>query len=629
VISRESTKKIMRNKFACLLALLIVPASVCVSAPADKTSKPAPAKAAPAAAKPATPAPVRPTPAANTSTPSGGRNNNNTSTPSGGRNNNNSSTPSGGRNNNNSSTPSGGRTNNASAPSGGVTGGRNTNNASTPSGGVSGGRTNNASTPSGGVPGGRSNNNAATPSGGVPGGRSNNNAATPSGGATGGRTFGNAGVPGRGGVAGNNPTPPSRQPPVFRPGPNMQTTRRPDGTQVHVNPQTHATINTDRGGHITSFERPGVKATGFRTDGRAGHIEQSRPDGSRMVVDRGVHGERTVQSVRPGGVRVVSVGRQGFVERPFRPGYVSRTYVVGGRTQVRVYRSYTYRNVQYVTYVPSVYYQPAFYSWAYRPWNRPVVFAWGWGSAPWYGYYGGYFAPAPMYPTASLWLTDYLLAQNLQAAYAYQTAPGGDISTEPVAQNSQGALSPEVKQMIADEVQQQLAAQQAAAAQPAATAAYQPTAADTPPPALDPSLRIFVVSTPLNVTGTADGQTCGLTPGDVIERASRTVTSNGMVAINVINSKAGDCPVDTASSLDVATLQDMHNQFQEQIANGMNQLASNPGQGGLPAAPAANPQPVAAGQAPADPQAATLLAQQTQQADQTEADIQSSAASGQ
>jgi hypothetical protein len=61
----------------------------------------------------------------------------------------------------------------------------------------------------------------------------------------------------------------------------------------------------------------------------------------------------------------------------------------------------------------------------------------------------------------------------------------------------------------------------------------------------------------------------------------------------------------------------------------MNQLASNPGQGGLPAAPAANPQPVAAGQAPADPQAATLLAQQTQQADQTEADIQSSAASGQ
>jgi len=294
-----------------------------------------------------------------------------------------------------------------------------------------------------------------------------------------------------------------------------------------------------------------------------------------------------------------------------------------------VYRSYTYRNVQYVTYVPSVYYQPAFYNWAYRPWNRPVVYAWGWGSAPWYGYYGGYFMPAPVYPTAALWLTDYLLAQNLQAAYAYQTAPGGDISTEPVAQSSQSALSPEVKQMIADEVQQQLAAQQAAAAQPAATAAYQPTGADAPPPALDPSLRIFVVSTPLTVTGTADGQTCALTPGDVIERTSRTVTSDGKVAVNVINGKAGDCQVDTATSLDVPTLQDMHNQFQEQIAAGMNQLASNPGQGGLPPAPPANPRPVAEGQAPPAADAASLLAQQAQQADQTEADVLSSATGGQ
>jgi len=63
------------------------------------------------------------------------------------------------------------------------------------------------------------------------------------------------------------------------------TTRRPDGSQTHVNPQTHATINTIERG-IASFEKPGVRATGFRPDGRAGHIEQSRPDGGRMVVDR-------------------------------------------------------------------------------------------------------------------------------------------------------------------------------------------------------------------------------------------------------------------------------------------------------------------------------------------------------
>ena len=104
------------------------------------------------------------------------------------------------------------------------------------------------------------------------------------------------------------------------------------------------------------MERPGLRATNFREDGNAAHIEHSRADGSKMVVDRGLHGERRVEVVRRDGVRVVTMGRQGFVERPIRPGYVSRTYVSGGRTQVRVYRTYTYGRVHYFSYVPRVYY---------------------------------------------------------------------------------------------------------------------------------------------------------------------------------------------------------------------------------------------------------------------------------
>jgi len=160
--------------------------------------------------------------------------------------------------------------------------------------------------------------------------------------------------------------------------------------------------------------------------------------------------------VRPGGVRVVTVGPRGFVERPVRPGYVSRTYVTGGRTQVRVYRSYTYRNVQYVTYVPSVYYQPAFYNWAYRRGTGRCL-CWGWGSAPWYGYTVDISCPRRSIHRRSM--ADGLSAGS-EPAGRLRLSDGAwrDISTEPVAQSSQGALSPEVKQMIADEVQQQLAA---------------------------------------------------------------------------------------------------------------------------------------------------------------------------
>jgi hypothetical protein len=414
----------------------------------------------------------------------------------------------------------------------------------------------------------------------------------------------------------------------------VQTTAHADGAETHYDLQTHTTINTDRFGHITTLERPGMRAAGFRADGHAAHIEQSRPDGSRMVVDRGFHGERRVEVVHPNGVRVVTVGRQGFVERPLRPGYVSRTYLAGGRPVVRVYRTYAYRNVPYTTFVPAVYYQPAFYGWLYSPWGVPAAYAWGWGPAPWYSFFGGYFAPESAYPNASMWLTDFLLAQDLQNAYEDRIAPGEDAppaqQDAPAMQTSAVPLTSDVKQMLAEEVRQQLADEQAVAAQPllARTGglAPQPAGGDTPPPALDPNLKVFVVSTGLTASAASGDQTCALTPGDVIERTGRGVTDDGKVAVHVLNSKAGDCPAGFATALDAAALQDMYTQFQEQIASGLDTLAKNRGQGGLPPSPAANPRPVADGQAPADADAKDLLAKQAQDADQTEAEINQDAA---
>ncbi len=375
----------------------------------------------------------------------------------------------------------------------------------------------------------------------------------------------------------------------------------------------------------------------FRPDGRVHSLHVTRPDHSVMIVNHGLRGGRQTVAVRPGGVRVVTYGRsRGFTERPLtRPGgYISRTYVVGGRPYVHVYRPYYYHGVHYYRYVPAHYYHPVYYRWVYNPWRRPVVYTWGWGPAPWYGFYGGYFAPAPVYPTAALWLTDFLLAENLRLAYEarkdrerereYQEQREEAATPEVQTSSREVTLTPEVKAAIAEEVRQQLAAEQAAAAQPSQPPepnAPPPTVGnEVAPPALDPNQRMFVVSE--NLDAMEGGQPCALTPGDVIYRTGDNLIDGNNVAVNVLASKAGDCPANSATEIDVSVLQEMHNQFREQIDAGLQTLATNQGQNGLPSGPPPGAVAVPEGTAPADPNAGSELTQQQQEADQAEGEAQ-------
>ena len=182
-------------------------------------------------------------------------------------------------------------------------------------------------------------------------------------------------------------------------------------------------------------------------------------------------GDRRIVTER-NGRRLVAMGpHRGYMERPYyrdRYGraYVQRTYWVHGHPYAYAYRDHFYHGVHYYRYVPGYYYHPVFYGWAYNPWAAPVYYNWGWGPAPWF--YGGYFAPAPYYPSASLWLTDYLLAENLKQAYeaeqddaASQSVRPTNLASSPnprrVEAPPQLQLSPEVKQMIEAEVHRQLA----------------------------------------------------------------------------------------------------------------------------------------------------------------------------
>jgi len=358
--------------------------------------------------------------------------------------------------------------------------------------------------------------------------------------------------------------------------PGTTTTARP-GTTVRS-----TTVTTTRTTTVPRVPQRTIRDVGGHRVGydAGGHVRtiQTR---SGATVYRGAHGGYRVVRELPGGRRVVFAGRNyGHMERAYVRGYRMRTYYEHGVYRAVVYRPYAWGGRSYYIYAPAYYYRPAYYGWAYSAWGRPVYYQWGWAGNPWYGYYGGYFAPAPFYPGADLWLADYILAENLKMAYdAQQNAAEGVPAAGSVPEYND-KLTPEVKQMIAEEVKQQLMAEKAAAGVGSPASPETPTSA---PPALDPNRTVFVVSSSLDVAiPTGD---CELTAGDVINRIDDTPDSGGLVQVRVAASKQGDCAQGSKPSVQVADLQDMSNQFREKLDSGLQELAANSGKNGLPAAP--------------------------------------------
>jgi hypothetical protein len=412
--------------------------------------------------------------------------------------------------------------------------------------------------------------------------------------------------------------------PAAQPKGIVRTAAGPNGSTRGYDNKGNLAHVTTRSGAEAQFG-PGHQVTTIRT--ASGTTITRVRTGPRVVA-----GDR----VSPGGVhyRVVNTGRDRvYVARSFSRGnrvYERRTYVVGGRTYVTVYRGYGYRGHVYYGYVPAYYYHPGFYGWAYNPWGAPVAYAWGWNASPWYGAYGYYWTPYPVYPSAAFWLTDYLVAQNLQAAYDARAAAAsdpsanggqGDSTDSTVASNAPAPLTEETKRMIADEVRAQIKAEQDAAAQaPPTQGGTAAPAVDQAPPALDPSLKVFIVSTSMDVT--ADGQSCALSAGDILMRTEDAPGSDDMVGVKVVSSQKSDCAGGSAQRIQVADLQEMHNHFREQMDNGMKLLAEKQGKNGLPAAPAGSGRSNAEGVAAEDINVTADLKKQQEEADQAEKDVQ-------
>lgn len=302
-----------------------------------------------------------------------------------------------------------------------------------------------------------------------------------------------------------------------------------------------------------------------------------------MDIHHGPGGSRTIVRTRAGGVTVVSNRYgHGYIGHPYSyHGYAfeRRTYFYNGRVYGRFYRPYGFWGVHFGVYAPGFYFAPAFYGWAYYPWAAPIAYPWGWAGNPWFGYYGAYFTPYPLYASPALWLTDYYVAQTLQAAYAERSAELANAQLQAPA-----PIAPEVKDAIAEEVRRQIALERTEAVA-GVQAAPDPGSSGIARILTDGTTHVFVVSAPLDVPSSMGG-TCGVTEGDVLQLNPGTPANSPAANMLVLASKGPDCQKGASVQVGLADLQDMQNHMRETIDQGLGDLRAKQGQAGIPAAPA-------------------------------------------
>jgi hypothetical protein len=352
-----------------------------------------------------------------------------------------------------------------------------------------------------------------------------------------------------------------------------------------------------------------------------------------MDIHHNLAGGRRIESVRPGGVRFVSErGRPGYIGHPYMVHgreFERRTYYDHGRAYDRFYRPYGYHGYNLRVYAPGRYFPGAYYGWAYRPWRAPVRYGWGFRGQPWFGYYGAYYQPYPVYASPSLWLTDYMLSQTLAASYQARLDAGADGGPAPAAYAGP-PISPEAKQLVANEVQNDIALENQEATVNQQQGVPDPASSGIARLMSDGRPHAFVAGREVDVVD-GSGLECAVTDGDVLQFAGPLGPQDATANVVVMASKGGkDCQQGTQVAIGLDELQEMSNHMREQVDAGLQELAAKQGTNGLPGAPAsalADSQIalVAQGAPPPDPAGAQELAQQDAQAQQAEQEVLASA----
>jgi hypothetical protein len=299
------------------------------------------------------------------------------------------------------------------------------------------------------------------------------------------------------------------------------------------------------------------------------------------------------------------------VQRPYNfhgHDFARRSYSYHGHEYSHFYHDYHFAGgddgggVDLNVFAPATFFPPAFYGWAY---NTSV---------------------------ASNWLTDYMIAQDLQAVNAAQQE-AGEVNGDSSAANGPPALPPEVEQQVANEVKNQLALENQEAQQNAQHQDVDPISSGLPRILAEVAgghTHIFMVGGALDVVDASQTE-CSLSDGDVL--ALMTPPQAGATAADlvVLVSKGGnECKRSSTVTVPFTDLQEMQNRMRELIDQGLQELQNMQGKKGMPQAPpSAQSPPVPAQYAliapPADPNAAAEIQEQAQQSDQAETDVSNEA----
>jgi hypothetical protein len=391
------------------------------------------------------------------------------------------------------------------------------------------------------------------------------------------------------------------------------------GKEVTKSPTGHVTAVKTASGHEAKFDSKGnVKEV------HAGNV----------TVSHGPNGQRRTEIERADHSRVVAYGHgRGYVEHRYEYGghpYYARGYYSHGGYYRGYYSGYYYGGTYLYGYQPAYFYPAAYYGWAYNPWPAPAPYAWGWGAAPWYGYYGAYFAPYPVYPSAAFWIADYMVAASLQAAYAAAAAGNAAglrnidpahlvyASYDPATGTTSPTMTKEVKDAVADEIKLELAAGQKTADSSESNAGSLKSLLSDGKP------HVFVASAGLTLT--SSGTDSAETEGDVLALNTPPAADATNADLRVLASKQNECAKGDVVSVQLTDLQEMHNNLLSNIDKGMAEMKDHPGQGGLPAPPAGDvagtkQAPYAAAAPPADPKDAADVDQAAQEGAQTEKQV--------
>lgn len=320
----------------------------------------------------------------------------------------------------------------------------------------------------------------------------------------------------------------------------------------------------------------GSNSVGFLPNGKVGSVRSGS-----MSVSRTTHGATDYTTQLPDKTNLVAFGRdRGYTQTTVAvqgQNYRQRAWLVNGKVTNRLYKPITVRGASLFSYIPSVYYPPAFYLWTTLPWDPPVPSAWNWDQQDWYSYYSAYFAPLAQYSSAADWLTDYVIARSLSDNYTDDTAKTDSQPGDNPRATGMNGISDDVKAAMRAEVQNYLTQEgmAAAGADPSSVGDFTSTPLTN---------RTFLFWSWRDYTW-ADESTCNLSPGDVIQFTGPIGDDNRAPAI-VLANKAADCSASQKLNVSVSDVENMFGNLRVTVDAGLQELQAQQGQNGIPAAPA-------------------------------------------